>query len=96
MIAPRGDETIATRSGLVAVTRHAALSVYDRGGGAVCLSVWNYFTIAPRGNETVAKRRKRWRLLEVRNLEVNTQWDRGGWRGLPVGVELRYDRPAGR
>ena len=71
MIAPRGDETIATRSGLVAVTRHAALSVYDRGGGAVCLSVWNYFTIAPRGNETVAKRRKRWRLLEVRNLEVS-------------------------
>ena len=41
----------------------------DRGGGAVCLSVWNYFTIAPRGNETVAKRRKRWRLLEVRNLK---------------------------
>lgn len=27
---------------------------------------------------------------------INTQWDRGGWRGLPVGVELRYDRPAGR
>ena len=37
----------------------------------MCLSVWNYFTIAPRGNETVAKRRKRWRLLEVRNLKVS-------------------------